>query len=169
MTFALCVFIPQILEIVHSANTDPNTVPDGGHAGFLEGDGTASGLERWHAEGLFEDRRNVKAQLLTGFLIAIFFSLSVVLIVLMRWGCSKTSDENCKEQEELTTCPECLAHSAPADDPASWKVAIPHSTSIKSDVFAVHIPTLSKESLRFPSNLTIGVYTGFTTGVGPRR
>lgn len=48
--FALCVFIPQIIEIVHSANTDPDTGP-AGRAALLPDDGTASGLERWHAQG----------------------------------------------------------------------------------------------------------------------
>jgi hypothetical protein len=169
--FTLYVIIPQILELVHSINPDQaHTVP-AGHAGLNQGEGRTSGLERSHVTGFIGDKHILKARLLAACLITIFFSISAI-VILMLWGCWRTADdEGLKQQEKLTAgYPEFPSLSTPVDDPTDWKVSIPHSKSDRSDLFTVPTRTFSKESLNhFPSSLAIGVYTGFTTGVGPRR
>ncbi|CAM6129278.1 unnamed protein product [Calypogeia fissa] len=173
--FALCI-VARILDIVNSTIADPNTVPGdgGGRARLVNGEGRGgSSLECWRAAadlGFLEDNHHLKARLVTGCLITVFVFISA-FILLLRWGCRKSTEladhpgfNQQSKELTATTYPELQSTSMTVDGPGptDWTVSIPFLSTNRS--------TFSNESLNhFPSNLKIGVYSGFTTGVGPRR
>lgn len=175
--------VPQIfIDIVNSATTDPETAPDVGRAArlFQGGGRVSAGLECWHgAAGFFEDTH--AGRMKAAFLIAIFLLISAFIIVTRWGGCWKTgADPGSLKLQQKGLKAEysgIQASSTTAADrgPSNWTVSIPLSTTTTWSDLAFKVPTIPtspEESLqnRFPgSNFTIGVYTGFTTGVGPRR